>query len=412
MSERLAVKGGTPVRDIASRPWPRWPCVSEEEWVQKVEPALRRVYLSGVEGLPGPAAQAFASRFAAYCGTKYGRLLVHGTDAIAAALAATLGLDAWGEGGEVILPNYTFIASASATLDRRCTLAFVDIDPETFTLDPKAVEDAVVPGKTRAIMPVHLGGHPADMASINAIAERHGLVVIEDCAQAHGARYNERPVGSIGHVGAFSFQSTKNLTSGEGGAVTTNDPQIDAGVLAFMDVGRDATKGRWEYPRLGWNYRPSEYLAALLSVRLDVLDEQTEHRARMAAILSRELAGIPGVRPPAQASWCSRHACHLYCIMIEPDAFGGRPRDAIVEALTAEGVPALAGYTMLLSDTPAIAQLAEAYPQTVRTLPCPNTQDVCARSIWLTQDKLLAGEDDMADIVEAVAKVQRVMSRA
>lgn len=409
-SERLALNGGQPTRNENDRPWPQWPIRSMEEWTQRIEPALREVYLSGVEGLPEPRSEAFGHRLAEFCGAKYGRMLVHGTDAIAAALAAALDLDAWGPGGEVILPNYTFIASASAAIDRRCTLAFVDIDPTTFTIDPEAAEAAVRPGITRAIMPVHLAGHPADMGAINAIAAKYNLVVVEDCAQAHAAEYDRRRVGSIGHVGAFSFQSTKNLTSGEGGAVITNDPEIDARVVAFMNVGRHPTGGRWEYPRLGWNYRPSEYLAALLTVRLADLEAQTLHREKMAGYLSRRLAEIPGVVPPRTAPWCTRHAYHLYAALVDPAQFGHAPRKHIVDALTAEGVPAMEGYTTPLSEQPALQYLREKHPEAIRVLPCPNTQYACDHSVWFAQSMLLGDTRDMDDIARAFAKVQRILA--
>jgi dTDP-4-amino-4,6-dideoxygalactose transaminase len=411
MSDRLAIDGGVPVRDVQQRPWVKWPVVSEGEWRARVEPALRDVYMSQTEGLPGPRARAFAARFAAYCGARYGRMLVHGTDAIGAALVATLDLDAWGEGGEVILPNYTFIATASAALDRRCRLAFVDVAPATFTIDPAAVEVAIRPGVTRAILAVHLAGQPAEMDAILAIAAKHGLKVIEDCAQAHGARYRDRPVGSIGHAGAFSFQSTKNLTAGEGGLVTTNDADVDGRVAAFMDVGRDPRAGQWEYPRLGWNYRPSEYLAALLDVRLDDLERQTEHRARMAGYLRERLRAIPGVVPPVVAEGTGRHAYHLYAILIEPAQFGGRSREQIVDAIKAEGIACVPGYTSPLSESQALMKLRERYPDVVRVLPCPNVEDVCTRSIWLKQEMLLMEERDMDDIVEAFTRVQSYYAR-
>jgi dTDP-4-amino-4,6-dideoxygalactose transaminase len=411
LADQLAMTGGVPVRNLKRKPWPKWPQPSDEEWSGHIEPALRSVYMSGIEGLPNPVSQEFNRRFAAYCGTQYARLLPHGTDAICAALAATLDLDGWGEAGEVIVPNYTFIATASAAIERRCTLAFVDIDPVTLTMDPKALEAAIVPGRTRAIMPVHLAGHPANMAAIKAIAAKDNLVVIEDCAQAHGAICDGKMVGSIGHAGAFSFQSTKNLTSGEGGAVTTDDAGADARVVAFMDVGRDPAAGRWEYPRLGWNYRPSEYLAALLTVRLEDLETQTQHREHMARFLSQRLAQVPGVTPPWHAPWCTRHAYHLYSILLDLDQFGHRSRDEVVEALCNEGIPCLAGYTAPLAETPALKKLRDRYPETMRVLPCPNAEHVCGRSIWLTQQMLLAGEEDMLDIADAVAKVQQAMSR-
>jgi dTDP-4-amino-4,6-dideoxygalactose transaminase len=409
-TDQLALHGGTPVRDVKRNPWPRWPATSEAQWRQQVEPAFRAVYESGHEGLRGEQARQFADAFARYCQTAHARLVVHGTDAIAAALSAALDLDAWGPGPQVIVPNYTFIASASAVLDRRCPVKFVDVDRQTFTLDPQAVEAAIEPGRTGAIMPVHLGGHPANMAAINAIAVRHGLKVIEDCAQAHGARCDGRMVGGLGDVAAFSFQSSKNLTSGEGGAVTTDHAEIDARVHAFMDVGRHPQGEQWQYPRLGWNYRPSEYVAALLHARLGSLEAQTEHRRVNADYLSDCLGQLPGVTPPATAPWCTRHAYHLYCMLVDSHGFAGRSRDQIVQALRAEGIPVVAGYTQPLADQQALRDLRQRYPQSHQVDPCPNTQWICDRSIWLPQSVLLAQRRDMDDIVEALAKVQRAFA--
>jgi len=411
MTDTLAINGGTPVRDTRKNPWPTWPLVSDEQWHERIEPALRDVYRSGIEGLPGPKAAEFSRKFATYCGAKYARLLNHGTDAIAASLAAVLDLDGWAGGGEVLLPNYTFIATASAPLDRRCAIRFVDIDRQTFNIDPDALEAAIQPGRARAIIPVHLAGHPADMKRINAIAAQHDIPVIEDCAQAHGARCDSQTVGAIGTIGAFSFQSSKNLTCGEGGAVVTQNPDLDARVVAFQDVGRIPEGRRWEYHRLGWNYRPSEYLAALLTVRLDDLEAQIIKREWNAKDLSDRLKSIPGITPPYVAPYVDRHAYHLYCTLIEPDAFGGASRDKIIEALDAEGIPAWAGYTCPLSEQPALKHLAEVHPDAIQTTDCPNTRWVCQRSIWLAQSMLLAEPSDMDDIATALAKIQKLLSK-
>lgn len=410
MGEVLAVNGGTPVRDTSTRPWPRWPLVDEDNWRRRVEPALREVYLSGIEGLPGPKAAEFGRRFADYCQACCGRLLNHGTNAISASLAAALDLDGWEQGGEVLLPDYTFIATASSPLDLHCAVSFVDVDRESFTMDPQALEAAIRPGRTRAIIVVHLAGHPADMRRINAIAARHGIPVIEDCAQAHGARCDGRSVGAIGMIGAFSFQSSKNLTCGEGGALVTNDPALDERIEAFQDVGRVPTGKRWEYHRLGWNYRPSEYLAALLLVRLEDLESQTVRRNENAAHLTSQLAAVGGVMPPRIMPWVDRHSYHQYCLLIEPEAFGGRSRDEVVIALNAEGIPASAGYTLPLSRQPALAALAKAHPDAVRITDCPNTAWICRRSIWLPHSLLLAERSDIDDIPAALTKIRKAFS--
>lgn len=407
MSNHLAISGGTPVRNIEKQPWSAWPLTTPEEWESSVEPLLREVYLSANEGSGGTMIGRFSEAYAAYTGTTYALFMPHGTDSISAALASALDLDGFSDGGEVIVPNYTFVATASAVLERRCSVAFADISPETFTLDPESVEAAIGP-KTRAILPVHLGGHPADMGALRNIAERHDLAVIEDCAQAHGAEYEGKKVGSLSDAGAFSFQSSKNLTAGEGGMVTTNDKDVHDRVCAFMNVGRAPGGARWEYPRLGWNYRPSEYLAALLSVRLELLETQTVRRNRNAGYLSNALKPIEGITPPKLAPWATKHGYHLYCMRYDPQGFGGRSRAEFVSALAAEGVPCSIGYRSPLSEEPGMAYVGEKYPGIIRSLPCPHAESVCAESVWLFQNLFLGSEADMDQIVEAIGKIQGV----
>ncbi len=407
MANKLAIDGGTPVRNLQAKPWSPWPLNTTEEWESEVEPKLREVYLSATEGIAGGKAEELGEKYARYSGTNYAVLMPHGTDAISAALAGALDLDGFGDGGEVIVPDYTFVATASAVLDRRCTVAFVDIDPDYFTIDPEAVEAAIDPNRTRAILPVHLGGHPADMDALRQIAQKHGLALIEDCAQAHGAEYQNKKVGSLSDAGAFSFQSSKNLTSGEGGMVTTNDKDIGDRVHAFMNVGRAPGGARWEYPRLGWNYRPSEYLAALLLVRLEKLEAQTDRRNANAAYLSTGLEEIEGITPPKLAPWVTKHGYHLYCIKYSPDGFGGKSRSKFVEALSQEGISCSIGYRSPLSQEPGIAHVAQKYPHLIRETPCPHTEKVCQESVWLFQNQLLGSRGDMDDVVEAVVKIQR-----
>src|SRR5581483_1680324 len=219
----LAREGGRPVRDVRLRPWATAHEGAADGWRSEAGALLRRIYTSGAEGLPQQLAEEFSRQWAAYCGCRYGLLLMHGTDALRIGLAAAFDHDGLDYGGEVIVPNFSFIASATAPLDRRFGVAFVDVDPGTLLLDPKRVEEAIIPGKTRAILPVHLFGQPADMTGLRVIANKHGLKILEDAAQAAGAAWETGPVGSLGDAAAFSFQSAKNLTSGEGGALTTND---------------------------------------------------------------------------------------------------------------------------------------------------------------------------------------------
>src|SRR5437667_1955407 len=282
---RLAKDGGTPVRDLRLRAWRKSYQNTARAW-STVQSAFRNVFTSGVEGLPQPLAKEFARQWAEYCGCRCGLLLPHGTDALRIGFAAVLDHDGLDYGGEVIVPNFSFIASAAAALDRRFGVAFVDVDPETLLLDPKRVEQAILPGKTRAIMPVHLFGQPADMTSLRAIAQKHGLKIVEDAAQAHGSVWETGPAGSLGDAAGFSFQSFKNLTCGEGGALTTNDEEVFERAYSMHNVGRARINtGRWEHFSLGWNCRPTEYQAAVLLQRFRSFKrQQTVRRANFVRL--------------------------------------------------------------------------------------------------------------------------------
>src|SRR5687768_7332748 len=288
----LAKEGGLPVRDTRYRPWPVYPSSSMLEWTTKIAPKFLQIFLTGVEGLPQPLATRFADEWARYCGARHSLLLPHGTDALRVAIASAIDHDGMEYGGEIIVPNLSFIASATTVLDRRCGVALVDVNPNTYTLDPQRVEEAIIPGKTRAIMAVHLFGQPADMTALRDIAKRHSLVLLEDAAQAHGAIHELGRAGAIGDAGAFSFQSQKNLSSGEGGAFTTNELQTFERAYSFHNVGRARRGGqRWGHHSLGFNMRASEYVAAILLHRLRTLEGEQQTRAMRAQSLRNELAG-------------------------------------------------------------------------------------------------------------------------
>ncbi len=409
MPNLLAIHGGNPVRNTTQNPWPNWPNNTEAEWDRDIGPFLKSVFLGKQEGLPATMSAQFGQAFAAYCDAAFGIMMPSGTTAIAAATVAALDLDGLCDGGEIIIPNYTFIATASAPLSVRCSLALVDIDPVSFTMSPEAVESAIT-DKTVALLPVHLGGHPADMDALNAIAKKRGLKVIEDCAQAHGAEHKGRKVGSLGHVGAFSFQSSKNLTSGEGGCLMTNDKDIRDRAFAFRDVGRRPGGERWEYPRLGWNYRTSEYLAAILMKRLPNLENQTDLRNANAAYLTKGLNQMGGLFPPAWRSYVTQHGYHLFMMRYETEAFGGKSRDEFISALRAEGIPCTPGYQRPLTDEGSLKTTMDKYPQLIRRLPCPEVEKICQESVWLTQNILLGTQTDMDDILKAVEKIKQTFS--
>lgn len=402
-AEKLAVDGGVPVHTTG---WPGWPDNTEAKWAEMVGPRLKEVYLSRAEGMPNTQAHEFEREWCEYTGSRHAILTSHGTDALQAAVAGALDADGLGRAGEVICPNYTFIASAAAPMALQCGICFVDADPDSFNVDPAAVEAAIGP-ETVAIMAVHLGGHPIDYDALAAIADKHGLALIEDCAQAHGAKHGQRHVGSLGTVAGFSFQSSKNLTSGEGGMVTTNDLEVGNRAYAYLNIGRFMGGARWDHPRIGWNYRSNEYMAALLRARLTTFEAEAALRDANGAYLNGLLSQIPGFKPPRRQPWCGRHAYHLYISQYDPAAFGGKSRDLFLAALRAEGVPCSAGYTVLLSDQEAFRMVADQYPDRLRTEPCPQTLATIAGAVWFTQNMLLGSRRDMDDIAAAVAKIQQ-----
>jgi len=401
---KLAMDGGSPVHDSKARHWPRWPEVSEKSWETQAR-HWREVYLSATEGLPQPRGRQFAEAFCDYLGAKHGLLTTSGTSALKLGLAAVTDTDGLGQNGECIVPNYTFIASAHAAWEMGFSVRFVDIDPESACLCPKALEAAITP-KTRVIMPVHILGYPADMEAILDVARNHNLPVVEDACQAHGASCRGRKCGSIGDAGCFSFQSSKNLTCGEGGFIAT--PSIDTYKLlyALHSVGRPPPGMSFDEPRAGYSYRPSEYLAVLLENRLKELDAQCERRNNAARYLTNELKGITGVRPAEVKEYVTNHAYHLFPMRYTPSAFGGRPRAEFLKAMNAEGIPCSAGYSDLLSNHSMTNAVRKRHPELVAEEPSPNTRRVCDESFWLFQSILLADERDLADIPEAIRKIQ------
>jgi dTDP-4-amino-4,6-dideoxygalactose transaminase len=403
---RLAARGGTPVRDTRVRPWPEPNSGDLTGWVLRVRPLLRAVYLSGEEGLPQPIAQKFGAEWAKYCRARHGLLVGHGTDALRFALASALEHDGLDYGGEVIVPNLSFIASATAALDRRFGVALVDVDPATLLLDPRRVEEAIVPGRTRAIMAVHLFGQPADMTSIRSIADRHGLVVIEDAAQAHGAEWETGPVGAIGHAGAFSFQSSKVLNAGEGGALVTNDDELFERAYSMQNVGRDRRNpGRWEHATLGWNCRPTEYQAALLLHRLTTLDDQQRRRQECFESLRRSLGTEGCLEPLAVHPGVRRHGMYMFAMRYRPERCGGLEVDEFVRIVQMEGVPLHRGFQATISSQPAIRALMDQRPEYLQDFDTPVADAAVRQLVYLPHALLLAPASEMSDVAFAMEKV-------
>ncbi len=405
-TEKLALEGGAPVR---SRPWPQWPVFDERE-----EQAILEVVRSGKWwSVEGTKVREFEQAFARFQDAQFAVCVTNGTAALEVALrAAHIGC-----GDEVIVPPYTFIATATAVLSVGATPVFVDVEEESLNIDPAKIEEAITP-RTRAIIPVHIAGCPADMDGVLEVARKHNLLVIEDAAQAHAAEWKGTKVGAIGDMGCFSFQASKNLNAGEGGAVITNDPHWADQVWSVHNVGR-VRGGRWyEHHVLGSNFRMTEFQAAILLCQLQRLPEQTERRTRNAQKLTAMLSQIPGIRPPRPDPRVTRHAYHLYIFRYNKETFGGRPREEFLKALNAEGIPCSAGYVPLYKEH-VFLKRPESHDLCQRSalkdytkVRCPVCERACnEEAVWLYQNMLLGDEQDMADIATAIAKIQRAFTR-
>lgn len=391
----LALFGG----EAAAPAFPAWPQSGPEE-----EAGLLEVLRSGEWGGYNPVIPELEQKFAARHGARYGIAMANGTLSLAAALQACgIGEDPT---DEVIVPSYTFFASASSVLLAGASLRFADIEPVSLTLDPAAVEAAITP-RTRAIMPVHFAGHPANLAALQEICRKHNLVLLEDAAQAHGAAFRGKPVGSWGDLSSFSFQASKNMTAGEGGMIVTNNEDLANKVWGLTNQGRKKG-GKWyEHYVLGANYRLTGFQGAMLLAQLGRLDAQVNLRQQNAAILDRELRANPqlGLSPIGRTPDATSHAYHIYVSRYNQEALDGLSRERFVEALAAEGVPCSTGYPMVLDDQP-VFQTEKLAPR-VTTGDVPHSRQAVADVVWFIQRVLLGTEQDTYRLLEVLEKVRR-----
>jgi dTDP-4-amino-4,6-dideoxygalactose transaminase len=399
----LAINGGTPVRDTKTKPWPHWPIFDHTE-----EEALLEVLRSGLWWyMGGKNGTTFEKEFVRFQDARYGVACTNGTAALEICLRS-LGI---GYGDEVIVPPYTFIATASAVLAVGAIPVFVDIEADTLNMDPARIEPAIT-ARTRAIIAVHVAGRPADLDGVIAVAQRHRLAVIEDAAQAHAAAWRGRRVGAIGTMGTFSFQASKNLNSGEGGMILTDDEELSEAAWSVMNVGRTRTGRRHEHSGLGGNYRITEFQAALLRCQMKRLPEQTARRSANGARLTTALDTIEGIDTLRKDKRITTHAYHLYPFRIDSASFGGRSLSDFTQALQAEGIPCGVGYRPLYKEALSQhrrTQVADGAP--VRdygkyALTCPVCEQVCTDTVWLGQTMLLGEPGDMDDVAEAILKIQ------
>jgi len=329
------------------------------------------------------------------------------------ALMTTMGALGIGPGDEVILPPYTFVATFNAITIGYALPVFVDVDPETFQIDPNKIAAAITP-ETRALLPVHIGGSPADIGAIGKVADAQKVPIIEDACQALLAEVNGQPVGSAGLAGCLSFQASKNITSGEGGAILTNDEAFANLCHNFHTPGQPKSGAS---PGRAANFRMTEFQAGLLLAQLTRLEEQAKTRDANAAYLTEALGQIPGIAPARLVPGCTRSGWHLYMLRYESPKFANLPRARFLQELSRAGVAASGGYSSLntsahvraLADNPRYKRVygEAAMARWLEANQCPVNDKLCREAVWFPQTTLLGTRADMTRIVETIADIQK-----
>lgn len=406
-----AILGGQPVRNQGWQQWPVWNPETDE-------PRVLEILRSGVWSRAKVVTE-FEEKWAQTIGARRCLSVVNGTNAL---ICALMNLDIGG-GDEVIVPPYTFIATIQAVLQTGAMPVFVDTDPETFQIDVNKIEAKITP-RTRAIMPVHIAGLPADMERIMEIAKKHDLLVIEDACQAWLAEINHKKVGTFGNAGCFSFQNSKNIAMGEGGAIVSDDDAFMDRCFSYHSYGNPYGTVVGEVGagtiRLGTKLRLTEYQAAIGLAQLQRLEVQSRKRSENAEYLKAQLEQIPGIIPYKLYDHVTRAAYHLFPFRYKKEEFQGLPRAAFLKALHAEGIPCSSGYATLnnmpyLGHTFQTKNYQKMYPKEMLDInkyleqnQCPENDRLCnEEAVWFTQNLLLEEKSDMDDIAKAIEKIQK-----
>jgi perosamine synthetase len=405
-----AILGGS---KIFTGQWPVWP-----QWKSgQYDEQLLKVMRSGVWSRDSVVTE-FEKKWAETIGTKRSLAVVNGTNALIATLVQ---LDIGG-GDEVLVTPYTWISSIQAVLMAGAMPVFVDIDPETYQMDPGKIE-AKITSRTRAIMPVHILGLPANMEQIMPLAKKHNLLVVEDACQAWLAEINHKKVGTFGNAGCFSFQTSKHLPLGEGGAIVSDDEQFMDRCYSYHNVGfpYGAVIGGVGAGAvmLGTKLRLTEYQAAIGLAQLGMLDVQTTIRNENAAYLRAQISKIPGIKPYKLYNNVTRAAFHMFAFRYKKEEFKGLSRDQFLKALSAEGIPNLSGYAPYLNKQPYLEHAFNTknfkrmyskeeldFKKFSERNECPANDSLCNEAVWLTQNLLLAGKPDLDSIAGAIERIQ------
>jgi dTDP-4-amino-4,6-dideoxygalactose transaminase len=399
----LALHGG---KKSKQKPFPIWPQYDDAERQALTDVLESRIWWR----TPGTRTLAFEQEFAIFHAAQHGIAVTNGTAALEVTMSA-LGI---GPGDEVIIPDFTFVATASAVLYTGAMPVTVDVSPETYCIDPKLAEAAVT-SRTKAIIAVHMGGHPADLDALAELARKKGIALVEDSSHAHGTEWKGRRIGAIGTAGTFSFQASKLMTAGEGGMIISNDDKFERQARSVHDCGR--MPGEWFYSHYinGSNYRLSEWQGAVLSVQLTRLDAQTRKRHSNACLLDQLLSQIPGITPQKLDRRCTRNGHYAYIFHVDSKQFAGASTEKLIQAINAEGIPNQASYPPVHAldvfqngeyrKRLCGSQSAETHPFLKAQYPI--THRAAWETIWIPQPALLGEEEDMHEIAAAWTKIQK-----
>lgn len=405
-ASKPALLGGEPVRKEEFPSWPIYDPSEEDRWLD----VLRRKGWYRFSRITNYVAD-FEKRYAELTGAKHCLAVANGTSALLTSLSA---LDI-GPGDEVIVPPYTFSATINVVFLQHALPVFVDTDIDTFQIDAKKIESAINEN-TRCMVPVHLGGAAYDVDAVHAIASKHHVPVVEDACQSHLAEWRGKKVGTYGATGCFSFQVTKNISCGDGGALLTHDDEIMHNAFAFHTNGRayPGVKQKGVYWRNGANLRLTEFQGAILLGQLDRVEAQSKTRETNAQKLTARLSAIPGVLPARMYDGCTRNAYHLYMFRLDQEKFG-LSRDQFLKALNAEGIPASSGYRMLNKEEYVRERLTsrtytkvygkQRIDDCLARNECPENDKLTGQAVWFTQNMLLGPASDMDQIADAVEKI-------
>lgn len=388
--DKLAIKGGEPVR---KKTWPSWPVHDEKEKKNILE------VLESGKWWYGERVKEFEEKFAAFQDANFGVTCTNGTAALEASLVA-LGI---GDGDEVIVPPYTFIATASTVLKVRAIPVFADIELDTANIEPEDIKNKITP-KTKAIVPVHFAGYPCDMDVLSEIANEHSLHIIEDACHSWGSKWKGKGTGALGDCGAFSFQMSKNITSGEGGIVLTDKEELADIVRSYTNVGRGKDKPWYEHYRLGDNLRMTEFQAAVLLAQLTRLEKQTIKREENVSFLNEKLKEQPGIALMRDDERVTRRSYHIYMFRFIEEEWN-ISRSKFLEALNAEGIPASGGYPHPIYKNPFFQSDEIKKWRDYTDVKCSNTEQFCSEVVWMSHSMFLAEKEDMNDIESAIRKV-------